>query len=451
MRKDKVFVILISSVFTVLMVVFCALPRSTYSELERRELMSFPTFSWSRFADGSFNAEVSNWFSDSEPFRDVFMTCSMHLKSWMALKTNSEETVSFHAAAPEETVAEELAVAEVPAMDEQPVEQMLFEEYHNHLNADANAKVANAGVIVVGNAPNARALMAFQNKKDGGAAYAQVVNAYRQTFGPAVKVYCMPIPTAAEFYCPDKARSCTEPEFPILSAFYNMLDDSVEVVDLYAVFSRHVDEDIFLRTDHHWSPLGAYYAARQFAKAAQVKVPDLGEFIADTIPDYVGSMYGYSKDIIVRNSPEDFIYYRPKDVEYTTSYTIYALDEDYNIVSEGKPRQGDFFVPVSRSGMAYCTFMGSDARITKITTDAESERVLMLLKDSFGNAIPGYLFGSFKEIHVVDFRYFTYNVKDYVERNGVTDILITNNLSQICTHAVSSAYRRFLTQTHPSN
>ena len=67
-----------------------------------------------------------------------------------------------------------------------------------------------------------------------------------------------------------------------------------------------------------------------------------------------------------------------------------------------------------------------------------------MLKDSFGNAIPGYLFGSFEEIHVIDFRYFTYNIKDYVDEHGITDILVANNISHVCSGAAGSAYKRFL-------
>ena len=58
--------------------------------------------------------------------------------------------------------------------------------------------------------------------------------------------------------------------------------------------------------------------------------------------------------------------------------------------------------------------MGSDQRLTVVRTSTPSKRRLLIMKDSFGNAIPGYLFFSFGEIHVVDSRYFLKNMKDYV-------------------------------------
>lgn len=453
MRGDRAFVILVASMMAVFAVVFCALPRSTYSELEKRELRQFPPFSGQALSQGTFTAEVSNWFSDSEPFRDAFMTASMQFKSWMAIKPlGAKEAVTFHAPEPEPELTEErpLEGEETDLLESAPEtvkavrDQRDIQQFHNDVNV--NAKMENAGVIVMGSAPTARALMAFKNKNKGEKAFAKTVNNYQRLFAPAVQVYCMIIPTAVEYYCPENARSCTDPEFPLMKELYSLIDTMVQVVDLYMVMGEHLDEDIYLRTDHHWSPLGAYYAARQFAEVAGVPVPDLSEFDRHTVEGYVGSMYGFSKDINVKKSPEDFVYYTPKEGNYSTTYVKYQLDQDYKIVAEEPPHQGDFFVKVANPGAAYCVFMGSDARITQVCTWVDNHRRLLILKDSFGNAIPGYLFGSFEEIHVIDFRYFTHDLKAYVKEHGITDLLMVNNLPQVCSGAIGAAYQRFLNQ-----
>ena len=181
MRRDKALVWVVAVMMAVFVVVFCALPRSTYSELEKRELRKFPEFSWRSLFSGNFTAEVSNWFSDSEPYRDVFMTGSMKLKSLQAFKT--KDAVTFHAPQDSpETVVDTMSVAEKLG------DQRHIAEFHN--NVDANAKMENAGVIVVGNAPDARALMAFKNKNKGEKKFAEMVNSYWQEFGPEVQVYC---------------------------------------------------------------------------------------------------------------------------------------------------------------------------------------------------------------------------------------------------------------------
>ena len=77
-------------------------------------------------------------------------------------------------------------------------------------------------------------------------------------------------------------------------------------------------------------------------------------------------------------------------------------------------------------------------------TDAPNTRRLLILKDSYGNALPGYLFYSFQEIHVVDGRYFTHNMKDYVRKHEITDVLFANNIFQACGGRYR-AYEFFLT------
>lgn len=106
---------------------------------------------------------------------------------------------------------------------------------------------------------------------------------------------------------------------------------------MYTTLGKHANEDIYLRTDHHWSPLGGYYAAQEFARVAGVPFKDLSHYERRVVHGYVGSMYGYSKDISVKNAPEDFVYYVPKGVEYTTTYTNYTINKNYQVTGEGNP------------------------------------------------------------------------------------------------------------------
>ena len=77
MRFSKAYILLFGVLFAAFAVVFNTFPRSSYSELEKRELKRFPLLTPEKLFDGSFTSEVSSWFSDSEPFRDHFMALSM--------------------------------------------------------------------------------------------------------------------------------------------------------------------------------------------------------------------------------------------------------------------------------------------------------------------------------------------------------------------------------------
>ena len=374
MRFSKAYILFFGLLFAVFAVVFNTFPRSTFSELEKRELAVFPEFTTDKLFNGSFTSEVSSWFSDSEPFRDRFMWLSMQVKDLIRLDTG-EENITFHAAEPEEQqdIMEEPASQEVPDSDY---------NYENHVTADENAKIANAGIIIVGSGDHVRALMAYGGSGRGCTGYAEAANKYKETF-PQVNVYCMVIPTSVEYYCPEKMKRRTNPQRPTIDNVIRHLSPDVKPVDIYATLGEHAEEDIFLRTDHHWAPLGAYYAARKFAEVAGVPYKSI-------------------------------FFYKYKD----------------------------------GSGGAYCTFMGSDTRITHVQTSTHNGRRLLILKDSFGNALPGYLFYSFEDIHIVDSRYFTKNMVDYVNENQITDILFANNIFKAYSSHTYSNYVRFLTQTN---
>ena len=99
MKKDKTYLFLLSLVYVGFVIVFCFFPRSTFSELEKRELTSFPAFTAESLADGSFTTGVNHWFSDTEPFRDFFMKTNLQQKKLMAwtFPRGDEEEVVFHA------------------------------------------------------------------------------------------------------------------------------------------------------------------------------------------------------------------------------------------------------------------------------------------------------------------------------------------------------------------
>ena len=441
---NKIYIALIAVVFVAFTLVFDFMPRSTYSELEKRELATFPQFGLDKLLSGDFTKSINSWFSDSEPFRDVFMTASMEEKNLLQLHVGDDnDQVTFHAS----TDASSTDGIDGDMMDDMEMEERNVGKYHNSVTAEENAKIANKGIIIVGSGNKVRALMAYGGSSRGGVQYAESANQYKKVFGPGVNVYCMVIPTAVDFYCPDKARKCSNEERPTINNIYAHLSKEVHAVDVYSALGSHVNEDIFLRTDHHWAPLGAYYAAQQFAKVAKVPFKPLSSYERRVVHRYVGSMYGYSNDIALKKNPEDFVYYVPKGVTYTTYYTDYNINDKYQVTGEGKQYKGSFFYKYKDgNGGAYCTFMGSDTRITKVVTSTRNHRRVLILKDSFGNALPGYLFYSFEEIHVVDYRYFKKNMKSYVLANKITDILFANNIFNCYSSKISSKYMRFLTQ-----
>ena len=190
-------------------------------------------------------------------------------------------------------------------------------------------------------------------------------------------------------------------------------------VDSYSALEAHKDEDIYRRTDHHWGALGAFYAAEKFSAVARVPFARIEEYDRHTLDGYVGTLYGYSNSIILKENPEVFDWYVPKAPFKTTYYTR----------SLTNPFEGSFFINVENVAPVgwYCVYMGGDDHIVHVETEVNNGRRLAVIKDSYGNALIPWLTSSFEDIHVIDMRYFNINAIQYLKEQGVTDVLFCMN------------------------
>ncbi len=319
--------------------------------------------------------------------------------------------------------------------------------YTNIITIDEPCRL-EGNVLIAGSGEWVRALVPYGGSADSGAAFAAVVNRYADAL-PRVQVYCMPIPTACEFYTPYEGEDYVRSQAEVIESIFSKLSGKVKAVDVYSILAEHAGEDIYARTDHRWLPLGAYYAALKFAAVTGLPFKGLETYDEKTVHRFIGSLYLYSKDGDIKAAPEDFTYYIPREADWNTTYVNFSLDADRTrVVSESRPYKGRFFFnqPDGSTG-AYKTFMGSDLRLTyvKIPTMPNGRR-LLLLKDGFGDLLPPFLFYSFEEIHIVDCRYFPGSLKAYVEQNGITDLLISNDLFHAGMPKVINHYNEILSR-----
>jgi len=458
--NSKTYVIITSVAFAVMFAVLNFFPRSTFSERERRDLAHFPDVATAKLTDGSFTRDISHWYSDSEPFRDGFLSVSElfdHYKG-ITISTESGEQIAIVSGGGS---IEDPGLLAGTDDDEDDDDSGTVEPVDIIVNADTTAPKQSApktdttgsaysktssGVMLVGKEPNVRAMLLFGCSAAYVKKFTDAVNLYHETF-PDVNIWVMPIPIAIAFYCPEEAKKLDWPQKPCLDAVQKNLAEGVHFVDIYPTLMEHKDEAIYLRTDHHWSPLGGFYASEVFAKDAGLTFPSIEEgYTTKVVHGFVGTMYGYSKSLSVKRSPEDFIYYYP-NTNFTTYVTGYELDEDFKITKMHAECKRAYFAKFKDgSSGAYCTFMGSDKQITRVVTSVNNGRRIIILKDSFGNTIPSCLFYAFEEVHVIDYRYFTLNMKKYVADHKITDILFANNLTFCVTGHAGKSYKRFLTQ-----
>ena len=260
--------------------------------------------------------------------------------------------------------------------------------------------------------------MLFGGSESAAENYAGILNDYKAALGADVNVYSMVAPTAVTFYLPKKFKDMSNSE-PDNIAHINSCLNGVTPVDVVAKLDPHKQEAIYSRTDHHWQPLGAFYAAEEFANVAGVPFAPLSDYETVVKHGYVGTLYGFSGSQVLKDNPEDFIYYKPKNNITTTYYNPDMTNE----------REAPLMLNLDNleASSWYLVFMGGDERITHVETDCKNGRTLFIIKDSYGNALVPCLTSSFENIWVVDMRYFEQNIISFMQERDVTDVLFAMN------------------------
>lgn len=401
--------------------------RPTESVEENRMLATFPSFSVKALLDGSYIEDVMYYYEDTVPGRSFFKQLISDWESFEGLQ--SEDSVTFIGNVSQikreeaSTVAQtEPAVTDAAEADDADPAQtgaLLATETTTTTATEQEEEEEEPidvgdGIVLVGD----RAISVYGGSFSRGETYAQTLNAYQDDLGSDVNIYFLVAPTAVSFYLPDSYADYTGSEIDNIEHINEYLED-VTAVDAYHALEAHTDEAIYARTDHHWLPLGAYYAAQAFAEAADVPFAQLSDYTETTLSGYVGSMYTFTKSAVLQDNPEDFTYYTP-----TNTYTTRYYDTDFTNEREGNLLISlDQVEPVSW----YLVFMGGDERITHVSTDVENDRVLVIIKDSYGNALVPCLTSSFSEIYVIDMRYFDCNAISFIQEVGATDVLFAMN------------------------
>ncbi len=284
------------------------------------------------------------------------------------------------------------------------------ETTETELNNPTYQVVGDNGILVINHNNHFMGLMPCWGTYTNCDNYINGVNYFKEKL-PDLNVYSMVIPTAVDFYLPDGWDNFTGLQQNKID-YINEGLVNITPVNVGEALTKHSAENIFARTDHHWLPLGAYYAAEVFSTEAKFSFHDISKYEKVTRNGYVGSMYSYSNDINLYNDPESFdLYISP--IKAKTTYYDTAFANGY---------ESDLYVARDASSF-YCSFLGSDDRIAKIETGVNTNRTLVIFKESYGNALVPFILDGFNVIYVCDIRYFELNAIDFCKEVNATDLL----------------------------
>lgn len=418
-------ILVLGMVFIAGFIYFTVFPKSDVSEYEKRKLEEFPQYKFGSILDGSFTKQLSKHIDDAVPFRDRTKDLAANILYFSGFhfgdndiiipptidndQSGSDETLPPIETRPPKTSAPN-GVETSPKTSQTVTTKPVFKE----------EGVAEGAIYI--QKETVRVMEIPSGSRNSLERYASVVNLYKQYLGEDVNVYSMIAPTSAQFYMPEEDVNLYGNQKNMMNIVKETLDDSIKMVDAISALEPHTSEYIYARTDFHWMPLGGYYAAQEFAKVADVPFTDISKYTPKVIENFLGAFRNYVPKnymAVLTKNPDTFTYYEPPNM-LQTSTEFYSQSYEYI-------KKGEILVPTTGSN-AYNTLIGGDYHVVKINTNVKNDRHLLIVKDSYGNALVPFLTDSFETIHVVDYRYFELNVIDFAQEQGITDLLIGTGL-----------------------
>lgn len=191
------------------------------------------------------------------------------------------------------------------------------------------------------------------------------------------------------------------------------LGDSVEWIDVSTELNKHKTEKIYYKTDHHWTTLGAFYAFQATAPSLGIEGDLSGKYVSHAVSSSFNGMLA-SKSGVNLGEKEQIDIYVP--TEEDTDLIV-----DY--VDEGKRSTSLYDSSKLKEKDQYTVFLGGNSSLLDIRTVSTSTKRLLLVKDSFANSFIPFLTPYYREIVVVDPRYYSGTINDLMDSYRISEVL----------------------------
>ena len=184
-------------------------------------------------------------------------------------------------------------------------------------------------------------------------------------------------------------------------------------VDFQSALVAHADEPIFYRTDHHWTTLGAFYGANTLLESLGEEPLKEDDFTPETVSDsFNGTLYSQS----------GIHWLEPDTMEF------WVEEEGLTVTSlrTGKEEPAALY---DRTYLEkkdkYSSFLGGNQPLCVIKNEQVTDgSKLLLVRDSYSDALAPFLAQRFSEVHLLDLRYYRAPVSAYAAENGIGDIAV---------------------------
>lgn len=195
------------------------------------------------------------------------------------------------------------------------------------------------------------------------------------------------------------------------------LGSSVQWIDAVQAMNKHKEEKIYYKTDHHWTTLGAFYTFQEAAPTLGISTDVSSSFVSYPVAtDFNGTLA--AKSGCRMGEKEEIDIYVPKDAD--NDVIVNYVDEQ---VKETTLYEADML----KTRDKYAVFLGGNTSLIDIKTLAPGQKRLLVVKDSYANSFVPFLTPYFREIVMLDPRYYTGNIRDVMDTYNITDVLFLYN------------------------
>ena len=432
--------------------------RPTVSETEKRKLTEFPEFTVESFLDGSYFSQISTWYADTYPMRDVLIQGNQAVKKLYGIQTSmilgddnkqADEIPDISNLSKPETSKEESSVVEESSkeesskeessVEESSVEESSIEESSVEESSEEESKAPPVipddpaavqeeiqhqivdGLYVQGDAAYSRYFFYL----DLANRYAEIMSRTAQMLEGKTTVYNILVPDSTQIMLDEATihKLGGSSEGQSIAYHYAMMDPLVQTIDTFNTLYEHRDDYIYFRTDHHWTQLGAYYIYRNFMEAKGLVPYEISSYESADYGQFLGTYYDACVSDAMRANPDQMTVYFPHDTTEMVYWTRDGERVEWKVISDYSQRE---------IYTKYWCFIGTDNPYSIIEnpkiTDGSS---CVLVKESFGNTFAPFLVDHYQYVHIIDYRYYTESIMDFVVENEIDDLIFMNNLAII--------------------
>ncbi len=193
----------------------------------------------------------------------------------------------------------------------------------------------------------------------------------------------------------------------------DILSDKITLYDAYEPLKELSDNStqVFYKTDHHWTSEGAKSVFSWYTQKSGQTEND-AEYTVDTVNNFYGTLYSKAPSGFIK--PEQIHFYNNKNGKYEVTY-----------LSENKTTDTLYDKSFLVKKDKYSTFMGGNFSQVNIKTNAKSDEKVLIIKDSYANAIMPFFADQYSDITMIDMRYY------HFEENTVSELVKLYDIDRV--------------------